>query len=46
MPQSTGSKTVNMEVMTEDVMNQGSIMVQMMSEQEKQLTAQDALMVL
>ena len=35
-----------MEVMTEDVMNQGSIMVQMMSEQAKQFTAQDELMVL
>ena len=33
MPKITGSKIVNMELMTEDVMNQGSIMVQMMSEQ-------------
>jgi len=35
MPKIIGSKTISMELMIEDVMNQGSIMVQMMSEQAK-----------
>jgi hypothetical protein len=40
IPKIAGSKTVSLDPMHEDVMNQVSIMVQMMSKQAEQLTAQ------